>query len=85
MNTTKVKVKAKPAPAEAYENHMEGSRKGKVHKLYDEQGSDAAWTLGLRLGLKQGTLRTWFANWRGAGAAAKASPAKKARAAAIAA
>ena len=92
-NTSKSKVKSKPkpkgkakaapgkAPAKGYKDHIEGSRKGKVHELYDSQGSDGAWTLGLKLGLKQGTLRSWFAQWhRASGAtkpAAKASPAKK--------
>jgi hypothetical protein len=47
--------------------HREGSRKGKVHALYDKQGQDAAWTLGLKLKLKESTLRTWLGTWnRGA-------------------
>jgi hypothetical protein len=25
--------------------HVEGSRKGKVHQLFDKQGPEAAWTL----------------------------------------
>ncbi len=44
--------------------HLEGSRKGKVHELFDKQGPEAAWTLGLKLGLKEGTLRSWFGTWR---------------------
>ena len=44
--------------------HVEGSRKGKVHKLFDAQGAEAAWTLGMKLKLKEGTLRSWFAAWR---------------------
>jgi hypothetical protein len=43
--------------------HVEGSRKGKVHALYDKEGPEAAWTLGLKLKLKQSTLRSWFGAW----------------------
>jgi hypothetical protein len=43
--------------------HVEGSRKGKVHALYDKQGPEAAWTLGLKLKLSENTLRTWFGVW----------------------
>jgi hypothetical protein len=46
-----------------YKSHKPGSRKGKVHALYDRQGPDAAWTLGLKLKLKEGTLRSWFGSW----------------------
>jgi hypothetical protein len=53
-----------------YKNHVEGSRKGKVHELYDKQGADAAWTLGLKLKLKESSLRSWFSRW---GAPAKVS------------
>lgn len=44
--------------------HKEGSRKSKVHALFDKQGQDAAWTLGLKLKLSQNTLRSWFGTWR---------------------
>src|SRR5262245_52087571 len=47
-----------------YRGHEAGSRKGKVHELYDTKGSDEAWTLGQKLGLKQSTLRTWFHTWK---------------------
>lgn len=40
------------------------SRKSKVRELFDEQGPDAAWTLGAKLGLKQSSLRSWFSTWR---------------------
>jgi hypothetical protein len=43
--------------------HVRASRKGKVHELFDTQGPEAAWTLGLKLRLKQGTLRSWFGAW----------------------
>jgi hypothetical protein len=35
-----------------------------VHQLYDEQGPEAAHVLGLKLGLKPGTLSSWFGFWR---------------------
>jgi hypothetical protein len=49
---------------QSYGSHKEGSRKGKVHQLFDEQGAEAAWVLGLKLKLKEGTLRSWFAAWK---------------------
>jgi hypothetical protein len=54
--------------------HRQGSRKSKVRELHDKQGPDAAWVLGKKLGLKEGTLRTWFGHWRHAtGKSAKPS------------
>jgi hypothetical protein len=35
-----------------------------VHELFDKEGSEAAWVLGLKLKLKEGTLRSWFAAWK---------------------
>jgi hypothetical protein len=61
-NGTKPTPKA--AEANGYKAHVEGSRKGKVHELFDKQGDQAAWVLGQKLGLKQGTLRSWFGQWR---------------------
>jgi len=58
--------------------HQPGSRKAKVHALFDDQGADAASTLGLKLKLKEGTLRSWFMVWRRKTKAAKApKPATK--------
>jgi len=59
---SKEQVTAKPT--EGYAGHKTGRRKGKVHELFDTQGAEAAWTLGLRLGLKETTLRGWLATWR---------------------
>ncbi len=42
----------------------DGRRKIKVRELFENQGADAAWVLGLRLGLKESTLHNWFARWR---------------------
>lgn len=57
--TTKTK-KSEPV---AYKNHKPGSRKGEVHKVLDEKGRAAALEHGLKLGLKQGTLTSWFGSW----------------------
>lgn len=51
---------SKPNPSP----YKEGSRKAKVHALYDKDGPDAAWSLGLKLKLSQNTLRSWFGVWR---------------------
>ena len=44
--------------------HIEGSRKQKVHALYDAQGPEAAFTLARKLGLKENSARSWFSQWR---------------------
>jgi hypothetical protein len=44
--------------------HKEGSRKSKVHELFNNEGPEAAWVLGLKLKLKENTLRSWFAGWK---------------------
>lgn len=36
----------------------------KVHQLFDKDGAEAAWVLGLKLQLKASTLRSWFAAWK---------------------
>lgn len=67
--TPKPKPKV-PAPQPVQEatmdarGHKEGSRKGKVHELYDKQGPEVAFVLGQKLKLKDGTLRSWFGTWR---------------------
>jgi hypothetical protein len=48
----------------SYGVHKEGSRKGKVHELFNKEGPEAAWVLGLKLKLKENTLRSWFAAWK---------------------
>ncbi len=55
--------------AKGYKNHVKGSRKETVHKVFDEKGRDVAGKKGLDLGLKPGTLVTWFGTWRRADAA----------------
>ena len=44
--------------------HIDGSRKQKVHALFDKEGAAPAFTLGTKLKLKQSTLHTWFSKWR---------------------
>jgi hypothetical protein len=66
--TSKFKV-TKPANTTkarelGYGVHKEGSRKGKVHELFNNEGPEAAWVLGLKLKLKENTLRSWFASWK---------------------
>ena len=64
----KIKSKSKPAPVTTaepgYAGHTVGSRKGTVHELFDKEGEEVAWTRGLKIGLKPGTLRSWFAAWK---------------------
>jgi hypothetical protein len=62
--TTRKKMRCGYRPPQGYKQHVEGSRKSKVHQLYDKEGPEAAWTLGLKLKLKEGSLRNWFGVWR---------------------
>lgn len=62
--STKPATKLSMAAMAPERGHKEGSRKGKVHQLFNEQGAEAAWVLGLKLKLKEGTLRSWFAAWK---------------------
>lgn len=60
----KEKKAAKGESAGGYKNHRAGSPKGRVHQRYDEKGRDAAIALGLKLELKESTLKNWIGNWR---------------------
>jgi hypothetical protein len=40
------------------------SRKQRVHDLFDKNGAEAAWTLGIKLKLNRFNLLTWFSIWR---------------------
>jgi hypothetical protein len=72
----KPKVQAKPpTPDAAYAGHKPGSRKSVIHELFDRQDEQTAWVRGKKIGLKETTLRTWFAFWR---RSAKPATAKKA-------
>lgn len=88
MSAVKSKSKSAAPASGGYAGHKEGSRKGKVHALFDAQGIEAAWVLGRKLKLKDTTLRTWLSFWsrsqvkkKGKSkpkAAPKSKPAKKA-------
>lgn len=52
------------SPELGYAGHKLGSRKGTIHELFDKEGEDVAWTRGLKVGLKPGTLRSWFVGWK---------------------
>ena len=56
-----------------------------MHEAFDKKGADAALALGLKLKLKEGTLRSWFAAWKRADAKAapKASKEPKAKKASV--
>lgn len=46
-----------------YKDHLPGSRKGDVHRLFDQKGREVARATGENLGLKPATLRKWFTTW----------------------
>jgi hypothetical protein len=58
----------------------EGSRKQKVHALFDAEGESAAYTLGRKLKLKETSLRKWFGMWRAETVQANLAKIKKAKA-----
>jgi hypothetical protein len=51
-------------PERGFAGPKDGSRKSKVRELFKKDGPEAAWVLGLKLKLKEGTLRSWFAAWK---------------------
>lgn len=61
--------------------HREGSRRAKVHELFDKEGDAAAFTLGTKLKLQHSTLRTWFSKWRAEDVKANLAKAKAKKAA----
>jgi hypothetical protein len=52
-----------PPSNEGYSGHRAGSRKGEVHRIYDQSGAAAATAVGLGMGLQESTLRTWISVW----------------------
>lgn len=62
-----------------YKGHKVGSRKGTIHELFDREGADTAWTRGLKMKLKESTLRSWLQSWGGSKPKAKAKPAPNAK------
>jgi hypothetical protein len=53
---------AKKAPI-ARGGHRAGSRKGQVHAAFDKDGAEAATKLGKKLGLADGTVKSWVGKW----------------------
>jgi hypothetical protein len=47
----------------AYKHHKVGSRKATIHQLWDEEGREVAWTRGIKMGLAENSLRSWFGTW----------------------
>lgn len=62
--STKAKSNKPPTPTEAYKGHRAGSRKAVIRELFDRESAEVAWVRGLKIGLKENTLRTWFSHWR---------------------
>jgi hypothetical protein len=44
--------------------HKAGSRKAQVHSVFDSGGPDAALKLGIEMGLKPGTIKSWMGSWK---------------------
>ena len=67
-NTKKSKATKVSPPSgpgtKGYKGHVAGSRKATIHELYDREGAGTAWTRGLKMKLKEGTLRSWFGQWQ---------------------
>lgn len=55
--------------------HRDNSRKSRVHAMFDAKGPEKAFAYGVRLKLRETTLRSWFSQFRKC-----AAPVKKARA-----
>lgn len=59
------------------DGHREGSRKGEVHKVFLKEGKEKALAFGMKKGLKQNSLRSWFSAWKDGKPTAKKAAAKK--------
>ena len=71
MTAKKSKPKAAPAKSSPEKGtgidargHKHGSRKSKVHEVWETEDEATAFVLGRKLQLKDDTLRSWFAGWR---------------------
>lgn len=47
-----------------YKNHRQSSRKGSVHKCFDNHGATRALAYGRMRGLKESTVKQWVSKWR---------------------
>jgi antitoxin VapB len=52
------------AESRTYKEHRAGSRKGDVHRAFDEEGEEAALRLARKFRLKESSVRTWMSKWR---------------------
>lgn len=50
---------------EGYKGHLAGSRKGDVHKAFDDGGLPEAMKVGAQLKLSPLTIKSWVAAWSG--------------------
>jgi antitoxin VapB len=71
-------------PEKAYLYHRAGSKKNRVHQVFDEQGEAAASALARKLGIKTSSMKRWKSDWLGGGyhkerLAAMSGTSKKAR------
>ncbi len=57
---------------EAYKDHRPGSRKGAVHKAFDEGGAKKALKVGEKLELSPRSVGNWISAWSGTGTKAAA-------------
>jgi hypothetical protein len=53
----------KAATPDGYKGHRFGSRKGDIHKVFDDKGVDKAREFGLKAGIKASSLAIWFKGW----------------------
>ena len=63
---TKKAAGAAGKKGDGYKGHRAGSNKEQVHKVYDEKGAEAAIKLASKLGLSEGTPKSWISSWGGA-------------------
>jgi len=59
-----MKTRSKKAKRTLVLNHVDGSRKSKVHARFDAKGPEVAFAYGVRVGLKESTLKSWFVQFR---------------------
>lgn len=51
--------------SDVYKGHKPGSRKGEVHRIFDQKGVEEAMKYGVAKGLKEGTIKSWIGVWSG--------------------
>lgn len=58
------KIKSVLRGSDAYKNHRPGSRKGKVHQIFDIFGIEEAMKFGQSVEIRESTLNNWISIWR---------------------